>query len=257
MTCEQIAEHHRRQQVVDGRLNASRLAYTGWLAINAVFRQEVHLLRKKWHNEIQALGRFPQVEASFFGQSQWQIASANHELNNDFLMLYKNWCLESLATWDLPIPLQAHLLDKTLYSFRVAAEYDDKLAVNQSPRHLRLEKIDSLGFLGFIPWYIFRDKRVDLQELASLRLKSGSLRHLDGWIERRPKNWGAKRSMKLLKLFVYLELGLRIRYPAKIKSAAQRLDEVFTHYFSGKGYADTDNVKKMRLEMQRRLAAGT
>lgn len=255
LTEDSIPKHRQAEQDLENRLNELQVAYAGWLATNADFRKDIQVLREKWQQEIRKLGAFPHVNVSFFGESPWQLAAASPELNSDFMYFYREWCLESLATWDIPVPLRAHLADKTYYAFQMPGiECKNKDVLNPRTPNARLEKLDSFGFVGFVPWYLFREKSVDFYKLGTHQLTANSLRHLDSWIEKKPKNWGLQRSTMLLKMLVYLELALRRRYGPRLKLQGQRLDEVFARYFYGENQVDTDNVKKVRLELQQRLA---
>ena len=62
-----------------------------------------------------------------------------------------------------------------------------------SPSMNHLPSIAGAGLLVFVPWYLLRDKRIDLDEIVDQRRMLGSASQLDEWLEKAPKDWGYRR----------------------------------------------------------------
>ena len=111
---------------------------------------------------------------------------------------------------DLPIPMRAETASPALYS------YSD---------------VSSAGLLIFAPWYLLRDKDLNVYEFAELRTVPAQTSHLRDWLDGKPKNFGHLRFAILFEMFVFLELCLRKRYAGRLLGKLAKLDRAFARYF--------------------------
>lgn len=211
-------------------------AYVGWLVASKGFRREIGTLRDRWSHWIERDGYFPEFPIATFGRGP-SVPKRIRPLYGDFMILYQRWGLETLLTWDIPVPL------------------DPQLGINL------YESIMSpaAGMVLFVPWYLMRDKDIRLSDVAAGKRTSAVDGDLEQWISGVPKNWGRKRYRQMLALFVYQELALRRRYGTRLKRVQGRLDSAFARFFGeaqiGKGGELTsDTVKRTQTQLRRRLA---
>jgi hypothetical protein len=237
-TTSEIQDHFERREHINRRVAEQQMGYSGWLITHARFREEVAQLRRRWEGRIRELGRFPAAPFSFAGERPRPPAREDRHFHTDFIMFYRRWGLDSLVTWELPIPMRPELTQPSLYDLTGAAE---------------------AGVLVFVPWHLLRDKQIKLHELADYKRTYFAPEHLRDWLDGRPKKWGPTRYALMLRLFVYLELALRNRYKHRINRNIERLDRAFASVFcDSRGTMPAeDSVKKVRLEMNRRLKSQT
>ncbi len=156
----------------------------------------------------------------------------------EYILFYRKWGIQSFASWELPIILQPELYSPTL---------------------VHLSSVSEAGLLMFVPWYLTRDKGIQLADIADLRRERDSPEHLGEWLDKRPKNWGYERYTVMFYLYVYLICGLNRRYPKKTRGHLQALDDAFGTYFARPTQitaglsTNAETIRKIRLEMNRRL----
>ena len=172
---------------------------------------------------------------SLMGEPPAPPAVEDREFYDDYLTVYQHWGLERLVSWELPVPLKPELVQPSLY---------------------HLTDLVSAGVLVFAPWYLLRDKTINLHVLANRKSVLSSTSHLKQWLGRKTDQWGHDRYARMLKLYVYLELALKARYGDRLRRQLDALDGAFAGFIYGDPVRASDSVKKMRRELSRRLKAG-
>jgi hypothetical protein len=225
----EISEQFRRRR---GRLlvmEARQAAYVGWLVANPEFVDEVIELRAVWGAEVTRLGRFPSFP-------NWPVFE--HDLDdcvpegflNVCMDFYRRWGLMRLLTWDWPVPMQADLAVGMLRD-------RDKLA--------------DAGAVIFVPWYMLRDDRLNLQDVAQDARTAMDRRHLWPWLKkpapRKNREKGDVRYRHMRWIYRYHELVLMRRYAPASRGHVQGVDRALAAVL-GK---EEDTVKKLRLELGR------
>lgn len=222
--------HRYSQKKVDRRqeINARKVAYVGWLVTNREFHGEVAELRAIWETLVRQLGRFPAFP-------RWPSHDVNldeevpDDFCRDFLVFYSRWGLDRLLTWDWPVPMEPDLVGGMLQESNVLAE---------------------MGVSLFVPWYLLRGEKLNLQEIARRHTEVSAPDHLRGWIEKqgtKPDKLGALRYERLALLYRFLGLALRRRYPQACRRKAQKLDQALSQVLG----RDEESVRKLRQELQR------
>ena len=204
--------------------------YAGWLATDATFRAECMWFCDQWRPMIEQ-GGFPRLPLSYFGEQPANVAEADRPYYADYTSFYCRWGLDRLVTPDLPIPMRAELTDPSLY---------------------HLPAVSPAGITLFVPWYLLREKSLDLYELARHHQTLESPEPLRAWLERQPRNWGPDRFAVMLHLYVCLELAIRPRYGHRLRGKLSQLDQAFAEFLYGPD-GDSETVRKIRLEMGKRL----
>jgi hypothetical protein len=156
-------------------------------------------------------------------------------VRDDCLAFYWRWGLERLLTWEYPVPIEADLAG----------------GMHEPPSQFREEA----GLTIFVPWYILRGKRIDLEEAIRLPRAMMVPAHLRKWVfpaKKKGDEWGDIRYAKLVWLYRVFELGLRRRYEAACRKNLERLDAAFASVLK----RDADSVRKLRLELSRGLRPG-
>ena len=222
----------------EGNIEIRQRGYAGWLVTNAEFRKDRDAFRKAWQPIIETLGGFPLLPLSLMGEEP----SPTHKEYRDFYDDYTNFCvkwgLEGFATWDLPSPMRPELTSPSLYY---------------------LPAISEAGITTFVPWYLLRDKDIQLDELAErIRMLKGP-DHLKDWLDHKPRGWGYSRFAVMLEIFIHIELCLKSRYPDRIKRNIDRLDHALGYFQCSSPNKDAgarqeaETIRKIRQTMNRRL----
>lgn len=222
---ENIRRFFEFETVQNTAVEERRWSYAGWLATSGDFRRERDLLRSS-AEKCGEQSQPPSLPLTLTGYSD---PTDNNDLAQAFL---RRWGLESLATWELPVPMRPELASPSLYS---------------------LTDIGDAGVTLFIPWYLVRDRNISLHDLVDRQRRLHLPAPLQGWLKPKPKNWGYKRFAELLLLYIYLELGLKRRYPARINRNRAKLDSAFADWFAEEeGNCDQtrdDSVRKIRYKL--------
>ena len=235
-TADQISAFFADRDALQAKIAARGVGYCGWLSTHAQFRRDRDAFRDKWGEKISALGRFPTYPVIDLAGKEPVIAKADREYYVDYLCFYRRWCIHTLATWDLPVPMRDDIMTSSMYS---------------------PSSLDDAGITMFVPWHLLRNKDITLRDIANLRGVPNTLRP---WVDGKPKNWGPLRSTLLLEIFFYLELALRQRYSDQLSNNWSRIEDALSRYFQARRrvtFSETDSfsesIKKARQELYRRL----
>jgi len=209
-----------------------------WLVANWDFRHDLVQLREKWQTYVQDHG-FPCPEV-FLGQSLGRSAAACRNKRSlgflgEFEQLRSRWSLSTMLTWELPFPWPPNL--------------------GGTPIHDPLELTES-GITLFLPWHALRTKSLPIRDFAVgtniYRIPKG----MRSWIAAEVGGLGPRRYQTQIRLYVYLELAIRVRYGDRLSRRMHLLDQAFSRFLGFKE-ASEDSVKKIRLAMNRELAGAT
>ncbi len=220
------------------RVEARKLGYAGWLVTHPDFHLARNRFRQQWQSNINKLGAFPALPRSFFGEQPPELQQRDHPFDMAYTSLYQDWGLHSLATWELPIPMRPEMAEPSFY---------------------HLPAVSSAGITFFVPWYMLRDKNLKLRELAEHKLILMSQPHLEDWLTGKPKDWGHERFAVMLKLYIYIELCLEVRYSNRMKRKRGKLDYAFGRFLCDDpsildaDIREAENIRKIRQKMNERL----
>lgn len=234
---EEIQAQWTAERQMLERIETRKWGYAGWLVTNPDFHRARDMFRQQWEGKVASLERLPTLPMSFAGEAPEYPEEKDRPFFTAYTSFYRQWSLHSLATWDLPIPMRPELVHPSLY--------------HQSA-------LVGAGLPLFIPWYLLRDKDLKVRELAARTLTVTPQVHLRDWLEGK-RDWGYERFSVMLQLYVYLELGLRARYGHRLKRQTERIDYALGRFFAkdpSRLHADiteTENIRKIRQEMDRRL----
>ena len=234
-TPDEIEQYFRTITKVQERVRERQLGYAGWLATEPAFRNEVAEFRDKWGARVRAHKRLPVLPISLVGEKPRKIRETSRSYFAAYMLFYRRWGLEALATWDLPIPMRPELAQPSLHY---------------------LPDLSDAGVMVFLPWYLIRDKEFTIAEIASHKAILDLPWQLEAWTNREQQNWGYERYAAMLKLYIYLELGLKQRYGTRLMRKTEALDRAFADYLYGNKITSADSVKKTRQQMNRRLKGG-
>ena len=232
----QIKRYFEKQHEIDQKLQLRQMSFSGWLVTDPQFRRECRSFCKSIENRVREEKTFRPIPFSFVGGPPF-ISDENREYYDACMSFYKRWNLDTIASWDLPVPMRADVVTPSLY---------------------HLDSMRDAGIIVFLPWFQFRDRDITLRDLADWQQLSQRPDHLEDWLKHRPDNWGHDRFAMMLRMYVYLELGLKHRYGNRLKGRLTGLDAAFARYFQRTTDSlETDryagSVKKVRQELSRRL----
>jgi hypothetical protein len=219
-------------------LEIRQRAYTGWLVTNPDFFQDRDAFRMAWESTVQQLGGFPQLPLSLMGEKPVQPSEEYRDFYSNYKKLCVTWGLNGFATWNLPRAMRPELGGPSLYY---------------------LPAIGEAGVTTFVPWYLLRDKDIQLDELVDrIRMLKGP-EHLKDWLDHKPKDWGYPRFAQMLEIYIYVELCLKSRYAERLKRNVERLDRALGYYLSpgpdkeAGTESEAETIRKIRQAMNRRL----
>lgn len=237
-TGEDIQRRRKAEHTEKGDVEVRQRAYAGWLVTNMEFRQDRDAFRAKWEPTVEALGGFPRLPLSLMGERPSPPHEEYREFYDDYKRLCVTWGLDGLATWDLPCPILPELSSRSLYY---------------------LPAIQEAGATLFVPWYLLRDKNIQLDDLAErIRMLKGP-DHLKDWLDHKPRNFGYGSLIQMLEIYIFLELCLRPRYSDRLKRNVEKLDLALGNFCSSRPKKEagteqkTETIRKVRLVMSRRL----
>jgi hypothetical protein len=149
------------------------------------------------------------------------------------MWFYNKRGLESMATWDLPVPMYPQLASPNLYA---------------------LETVREAGLLAFVPFYLLRDKETRLQELAAHSARIHAPAPLRRWLLKASQGLGYVRFGQILKIYLSLHLGIEQRYPGRTKRRSGKLNRALGTFILSKPVSGDDTIKKARDQIRKLLA---
>ncbi len=159
-TREYLQQDAERREVIESR----KAAYIGWLVANRRFHEEADELRARWGALVQELGRFPTFP-------RWPIfdlrlgVDVPREFWDFFVRFYARWGLDPMPTWDWLVPMEPDLVGRMLWD------------------RARLPEAD---VMVFVPWYLLRGERLDLQGVVQQARTACEAEHLWDWLHKLP-----------------------------------------------------------------------
>jgi hypothetical protein len=207
-------------------------AYAGWLVTSKQFREERDALRERWGEHVQQERRFPALRLSFLGGLVVLREQQGGEAYAHFALFYRRWGLETFLTWDLPLPMRPALHGAGL------------------PHTAGLSEA---GVHVFLPWYLLRDGRFQLKELARHLQDLRNPEHLAGWLETATASRGElgdTRLCNLLVLYRYQKLAIAARYAGRAGWGVETQDVAFGKLLG----LLPESARQVRLHLQKRLA---
>lgn len=209
-TQAQIDEYWERQKRTQRKVDLLKWGYAGWLVTDPEYRRTRDLFRNQWEPKVRELGGFPFFPKSFMGEPAREPKENDKEFYAAYVTFCQHWCLDGLATWELPIPIEPELLSPSFNYAPAASE---------------------AGIMAFVPWYLLRAKDISLYDVAAHKRLLDPQNHLAKWLDRKTERYGERRFVRVLALYVYLELCLKARYSDRLKDNLERLDHAFGAFF--------------------------
>ena len=216
-----------------------RTAYAGWLVTNPRFQRDMAELRSYAPPSCELTGKMPLVFTSnnptddkyFKETGAWRPTSSpfDYRFNEDFQLICGRWCIQSLLTWDIPLPVECSPLFSPQSFGDVPQAY--------------------FGLTLFVPFTVLKLKGLEIRKRLEplLRQANGPL---SVWIGR-SNGIGLERFRCIFRLFVFYELGLKRRYGNRLRRLQNQLDAAFAEYF----FVGEELVRKYRQYLDRRLRA--
>ena len=229
-------EYQRDAAKFKEKVMHAQAAFAGWLVGDRQYRTELAGLKSRWQEEVDRIGGFPQFPLSFFGETLDLSRDFSRECQSDFHLLFRRWGLETIVTWDLPLPMRPGI-EQVLRN---------TLGLGES------------GLLAFFPWCMLRNRQITVRQLAQSSWRQDPPKHLSEWLQLSPadnKKLGPVRYERMLFLFRVLELALRPRYgdsPAWNQSKIDQALGMLSDGNSGDPLGE-ENVRKVRQALQRGL----
>jgi hypothetical protein len=233
---EDVNEYFRKRETLLSKVRERAIGFAGWLLTYSEFRNDRDRFREKWGSKISAARCFPAFPVSYFGEALPKVEESEREFFDDYICLYRRWCLDTFATWDLPIPMRSDIAGVSLYP---------------------LSSVNEAGVVMFVPWYLIRFKDIALRDVVDLE---GVPTNVKAWVDGDMKNWGADRFSLMLELYCYVEMGLMKRYRSKLQWGRGRIDQAINIYLRSRRGDDTEGdsmaetVKKTRLKLNELLS---
>jgi hypothetical protein len=174
------------------------------------------------------------------GEAPREPKEDDKEFYSAYVAFCQHWCLDGLATWELPIPIESELLSPSFNYAPAASE---------------------AGIMAFVPWYLLRAKDISLYDIAVHKRLLDPQNHLGKWLDRKTERYGERRFARVLTLYVYLELCLKTRYSGRLKNNIERLDHAFGAFLCEDAHDDDDfartaeSIKKDREKLNTWLRA--
>jgi hypothetical protein len=227
---EMLRKQWRREKQL---AHARPEAYLGWLLTNSQFATELRAMRKTWGNAVERRGSFPTAPRDPVDEAYFVFGNtAPPTLDSAWHDFYRQWGLERMLTWDLPLPMIS----------RTGCVFPEDF------RHLT-----GAGITLFIPWYMLRGGELDLRDLAQrLKVEKAPL-HLREWIRKESTRANAETGdltyQRLHWIYRCYELVLLRRYGTACRNHIEKVDRALGKVM-GRG---EDWVKKLRLRLHREL----
>lgn len=222
--------HQDYRRLIDDR----RDAYLGWLVLQQTYRQELTALKIKWHSHIDSICRFP-IYPRWPNIDQETGFECDAVFSAEMLSFYRRWGLDSLTTWDWPNPMEP--------------DFNTQMLEDHQP-------LGQTGITLFIPWYLLRGERLDLQSFIQASRMYHCEEHLRDWLEPQPSgkqsNTSDIRFRSIAWLYRYYFLALCNRYPESISRNVASLDEAMGQILNLSG----ESIKRLRQKIQRDIRIG-
>ncbi len=236
---EEIRTLRANETSVRERAFTLQLAYAGWVVTYPPFRYSRDNFKEQGQSffEQEWLGPDSQTEPHETAApklSEHELAYSNRKIG--FL---REWQLEELVTWELPLPMGARLIDRA---------------------HYEMDITESTGAILFVPWFLLRRNEIRLDEIALLQMQREAPPYLEAWLKGDDKNWGVDRLAMMFRLHVYYVLALKARYSNRLRGKTKQLDRAFARFLYKRSdehdqvTAAEDSIKKIRQELLRRLS---
>ena len=213
-------------------------AFAGWLVTEAGFHVELTAFRRRWNREFERRWPVEIMPASPLGTVE-EVRDRDAPFLSAYLLFAQKWNVRKMLTWELPNIINPGLIDPNV----VAAHYTG-----------------TAGVQLFVPWFMVRDHTITLRDILAAQALTVPLQHLEPWLGKRTKKFGFDRFATMLRLYVYYELALRRRYAEKIERRTAHIDRAFGQFLrnvatrSAQSEAAAETIRRIRLEMQRRLS---
>lgn len=230
----EIEAYFKDQAAYERRVEERQLGFLGWLVTDPGFRKCRKRFRSAWKDKIRKSGAFPEVPRSLMGETPDGTAELDRPFKADYMQFFQHWSLQSMATWELPIPMRPEIMGRSLYY---------------------LPSISEAGVVLFVPWYLLRDKNIGLREATLHQQSLLGPPQLNEWMSGKPKKWGHERFALMFRLYVYLELSLKQRYGLRPKWRTGTVGRALARFLKPDRNPDIAEatVGKVRKEMNRRL----
>jgi len=114
-THTQIKKYFTEARAIAKDVWQRQLGYAGWLVTHPVFRFDRDRFREAWGERIERERAFPRLPLSYFGERPRSVPEKDLPFFVDYHGFYLRWGLETLTTWDLPVPIPPELAQKALF----------------------------------------------------------------------------------------------------------------------------------------------
>jgi hypothetical protein len=200
--------------------------FLGWLVTNPDYWNEVAKLRGKWEAVVRKCG-FTRLKIWLLhglDDDRWPM-----DCVEDFRAFYLRWNLQTMTTWELPVPIQYDLGDG------LQSEPD----------------LQQAGLVMFLPWYLLAGEPFDVREALryhSLVLTPGHLqqKNLKGNVRRR--ELGDISYAHIHYLYRNLILVLLRRYGPECKGRLEKLDEMFARCLKLKDHRHLSRLRRKLID---------
>lgn len=200
-----------------------RSGYIGWLIRQQEYQRDVEHLRRRYSKLIRAQGGFPSRAIPLIAS---QLPESSETFAIEILDFYRRWALESLLTWDWPIPLRAEL--------HGLPDGDSEAGSRD-------------GVSLFLPWSTLQGGQMPTEELLRLIKATACPGHLREWVDASSKH--AKRNADYFsvqtQLYRYFWLGLQARYPSRLRGHLQKIDAAFAKWLR----KERDTITRHRIAL--------
>ena len=111
---EEIQEYWAAERRMQERIDVRRWGYAGWLATHPDFQRARNRFRQRWQSEIRTREGFPAIPVSLLGEPPEYPEQQDQRFSVAYTVFYRQWGLDSLATWELPRPMRPELVPPQL-----------------------------------------------------------------------------------------------------------------------------------------------
>jgi hypothetical protein len=236
-----INNYFKQREQYKVKANERQKGYAGWIVTSPEFQIQKAAFINQWEDQIKKRGEFPSIPPMDMINVSTPIQKNQRPFYAEYTRFYYDWCLETLTTPYLPLPMHSNPVGYSQYSQDVFA---------------------GSGVTLFVPWYLLADQDLNLRDIVKHQLSYGHKKHLNGWLDKYSKDrqkWGYERFAIMLKMFTFLEYGLYARYKGRLNRKVKKINEAFTEFLEGKALDGTvldrklESTRKIRLELKRRL----